>query len=790
MLENLEHWLQKGSRGVTMEGMSQQLENQESQLDFTQARHEFDELSQRVEEARDAYYNQDAPLLADAEYDKMFRRLQELERQFPALQSQDSPTQSVGGQAQTAFAPSEHLQRMMSLDDVFSLDEVHAWYERTRQDAHTDIPLTVEVKVDGLAVNLLYEEGVLVNAATRGDGRVGENVTLNVLTIAGIPHTLQGSAIPRRIEVRGEVYFPTSAFTQFNESRALKGEKTFVNARNAAAGSLRQKDATQTAQRPLAMLAHGVGFIEAEDEQALPETLHDWYEQLKEWGFPVSPHTQLVTGYDAVVQRIAELGEMRHSLEHEIDGVVIKVNSLELQRSLGATARAPRWACAYKFPPEEVHTRLLDIQVQVGRTGRVTPFGIMETVFVSGSNVSRATLHNASEVARKGVLIGDMVVLRKAGDVIPEIVGPVLGYRDGSERAFVMPTACPSCGATLAPAKEDDIDLRCPNQAHCPAQITERLAFIASRQCLDIEGMGAEAAIALTQPELNRDLVVNALAMGGAVQLNDGTIVSVDPANIGNIEIAQQTLPVPQAPVLRNEATLFDLTADAVKDVLTWQSIPETVTPDGRVIQFKQIRPFWTLEKGVMRPGKNIELILAQLEAAKSQPLWRVLNSLSIRHVGPTAAQSIASTLRSMDAIRNASIDELTQIDGIGQVIAESLVDWFTVDWHNDIVESWVAAGVRMKDEVREAVSQVLAGLTIVVSGAMPGFDREGAKEAIIARGGKAAGSVSKKTHIVVAGDGAGSKAAKAEALGIPLLSAVQFAALLEGGPAAVGIEV
>ncbi|MDO4258499.1 MAG: NAD-dependent DNA ligase LigA [Actinomycetaceae bacterium] len=766
-----------------------------------------DEITAMIEQARRDYYDRDEPTMSDAEYDALYRELEELEAAHPDLVQADSPTLSVGGSAHTTFAPLEHLQQMTSLDDVFSLEELDAWYVRTREALGQEISTTVEVKVDGLAVNLLYEDGVLTQAATRGDGRIGEDVTANVLTVKGIPHHLEGDNHPRRVEIRGEIYFPLADFAVLNESRVASGERPFVNPRNAAAGSLRQKDSAVTASRPLALLAHGVGFVEAGNAD-IPTTQYDWYAQLKKWGLPVSDHTQLLTGMAAIEARISELGKIRPDLDHEIDGVVVKVNDLELQRSLGFTSRAPRWAAAYKFPPEEVNTRLLDIRVQVGRTGRVTPYGVMETILVAGSNVSRATLHNASEVARKGVLIGDTVVLRKAGDVIPEIVAPVVALRNGSERPFEMPTQCPSCGVTLAPAKEEDIDLRCPNQARCPAQITQRLAFIGARQALDIEGLGDESALALTQPERFREDVGAALVAGEPVLLADGRILRFTPDEEENsdhsdlLPHAEALLPKPQKPVLTSEADLFDLDTEALRHVHIWQYGPVTKTlakklGTGHV--WKQVRFFWspgkrqkdgTFLEELARPTKGAEVMLRELQSARTQPLWRILNALSIRHVGPTGAQAIAAALPSIDAIRSATVEELANIDGVGRTIGESLAQWFTVDWHQHIIDRWAAAGVRMEDEAVAPVSDVLAGLTIVVSGAVPGYDREGAKEAITSRGGKASSSVSKKTSLLVAGPGAGSKAAKAESLGIPVIESTAFADLLEGGLAAVGVEV
>lgn len=759
----------------------------------------YHQLIQEVDDARAAYYDRDAPVLSDAEYDKLYRELEDFEAQYPQYRSADSPTTQVGGAASEAFAPVEHLQQMTSLDDVFSLEELAGWEARMANDTgRSDLDMLTEVKIDGLAVNLLYENGVLSRAATRGDGWVGEDVTANVRTISCIPHRLKG-VVPARVEIRGEVYFPTKDFESLNAERVRMGEAPFVNARNAAAGSLRQKDRKKTAERPLAMLAHGIGFVEAGDSGFTePDTLSGWFECLKNWGMPVSPHTKLLRGREAIEKRIGELGAQRHSLEHEIDGVVVKINDRAIQASLGTTSRAPRWAAAYKFPPEEVNTRLLDIRVQVGRTGRVTPYGVMERILVAGSHVSRATLHNASEVARKGVLIGDLVVLRKAGDVIPEIVAPVVAARDGSEYPFVMPENCPSCGTKLAPQKEGDVDLRCPNQAGCPAQITERIAHLGARSALDIEGLGDEAALALTQPEANRDEVAAALAAGQTVFLENGTALRMEKtAELTHGELigdAEALLPSVQKPVLSSESDVFSLDAERLRDVMVWKPVTKEGQETG---DWMQVRYFWTKawkQKGnsgvytplESTPSKNTEMMLEQIKAAKERPLARILVALSIRHVGPTAASALAMTFPSMDLLMEASVEQLAEVDGVGQVIAQSLREWFDVDWHVEIVRAWQAAGVRMEDEAREDIEQTLEGLTIVVSGAMPGYTREGAKEAIVARGGKASGSVSKKTSLVIAGPGAGSKAAKAEALGVPVVDESYFERVLERGLAAL----
>ena len=769
---------------------------------FETTRDRYNDLVDRINEARQNYYQDNDSPVSDADYDRMYRELERIEDRYPQLRTADSPTQTVGGGVDSGFAPAPHLAQMMSLDDVFSLEELAGWETRMAEATGiSDLEMTTEVKVDGLSINLLYENGRLVRAATRGDGYVGEDITDNARMIGSIPQTLTGT-VPARVEVRGEVYFPVADFLAFNKAREEADEKKFANARNAASGSLRQRDPAETAKRPLAMVAHGIGFVEAGEDFTEPTTQMGWYEQLHDWGLPVSPYTRVLTGRKAIEERIAEIDEERDDLVHQIDGVVVKINDLDLQRSLGSTARAPRWAAAYKFPPEEVHTRLLDIRVQVGRTGRVTPYGVMEPVLVAESTVARATLHNAQEVARKGILIGDMVILRKAGDVIPEIVAPVEESRNGSERPFVMPTECPSCGTPLVQETEGDVDLRCPNKGLCPAQITERLAHVGERSALDVEGLGDESALALTQPEKHRDEVAAALVAGHSVTLEDGTVLSLQdahdlPHGEQNTR-AEELLPVPQAPALPTEAALFDLRAEDLRDVMVWKPVKKKGEETG---DWKQVRYFWTkaykprkLRAGTVfdqiesRASKGTEKMLAELEKAKSQPLARVLVALSIRHVGPTAARALAEKFLTMDALRAASVEELSAVEGVGETTGRSLRDWFTVDWHLEVLEAWARAGVRMADEAPEPASDVLAGLTIVVSGAMPGYDREGAKEAITSRGGKAAGSVSKKTSLVVAGPGAGSKEKKAKELGVPVITEQQFADLLEGGLAAVGL--
>ncbi|MDN5790485.1 MAG: NAD-dependent DNA ligase LigA, partial [Micrococcales bacterium] len=666
-----------------------------------------------------AYHVKDAPTISDGEYDALILRLNELEAEYPSLRTPQSPTQNVGGSAfATGFETAQHLERMLSLDNAFSFEEVRAWVDRVEREVGADVRYLSELKIDGLAINLLYEHGRLVRALTRGDGRTGEDVTNNVRAISGIPTRMSGEDVPDLVEVRGEVFFPTAAFADLNAGLVAAGKAPFANPRNAAAGSLRQKDPRVTATRPLRMLVHGIGARTGFDIASQSEA----YAKLRDWGLPTSEEYRVFDDLGEVEAFIVHHGEHRHDRAHDIDGIVIKVDQVALQRQLGTTSRAPRWAIAFKYPPAEVNTTLLDIRVNVGRTGRVTPYGVMKPVVVAGSTVEQATLHNAHEVTRKGVLIGDTVVLRKAGDVIPEIVGPVVELRDGSERAFVMPTRCPACGTPLAPEKEGDKDIRCPNSRSCPSQLRERIFALASRSALDIEALGWEGATALLESGVIED---------------ESTLFS-----LGEEEIAQ-------IPLYTRAAKKTD---------------PEDAIVDGRVL------------------SANGHKLVANLRQAKDQPLWRVLVALSIRHVGPTAARALATHLRSMEAIRRASVEELAQTLGVGPVIAESVVEWFTIDWHRDIVDRWAADNVRMADEVDASIERTLEGRTIVVTGSLEGFSRDEAKEAIIGRGGTSAGSVSKKTDYVVVGSNAGSKAARAENLGVTIIDEAGFRRLLDTG--------
>ncbi|MCR2792929.1 NAD-dependent DNA ligase LigA [Microbacterium sp. zg.Y625] len=763
--------------------------------DFTpapldEARAEATALTERILDARDAYYGRNAEVVDDATYDAWMQRLEELEREHPEIQGQDSPTQTVGAAQSSMFAPVEHAERMLSLDNVFSIDELREWCVKTQASAGRAVRWLSELKIDGLAISLRYENGLLTSAATRGDGRVGEDVTVNAVQVSGIPQRLSGEGHPPLVEVRGEVFIPVAAFDELNAlqarmrdrvladalARGMDEEKAtrsaarrfpaFANPRNAASGGLRQQlekksglelEAGRARLESLRLFVHGIGAWPDPPVASQSEV----YELLAGWGLPTSPYFRTYDDVDGVVSFVENYGEHRHAVEHEIDGVVVKVDELDLHGELGATSRAPRWAIAYKYPPEQVNTKLLDIVVSVGRTGRATPFAVMAPAQVAGSVVRQATLHNQDVVKAKGVLIGDTVVLRKAGDVIPEVLGPVVELRDGSERAFVMPADCPECGTPLAPAKEGDIDLRCPNTRACPAQVRGRVEHIGSRGALDIEALGEVTAAALTQPT------------------------------------------VPATPPLETEAGLFDLTLEQLVPIEVIVRDAETgeARVDDRTGQPVRRAPFRRnpspaeKKQGLTGPQPSAQALtlLEELEKAKTKELWRFLVALNIRHVGPVAARALAQWFGSVAAIRAASRDELAAVDGVGGIIADALTGWFDVDWHREIVERWEAAGAQLATPghpgpgAASAAGGVLEGITVVATGSLEGYSREGAQEAIMAAGGKAASSVSKKTDFVAAGPGAGSKLAKAEQLGVRIIDAAQFKVLVEQGPDALG---
>ncbi|WP_405478425.1 NAD-dependent DNA ligase LigA [Streptomyces sp. NBC_00009] len=704
------------------------------------AREQHARLAEQIDEHRFRYYVKDQPVVSDGEFDQLLRSLEALEEQYPELRTPDSPTQKVAGAYATEFTAVEHRERMLSLDNAFDDAELAAWADRIARDVGTpDYHFLCELKIDGLAVNLTYEDGRLTRAATRGDGRTGEDITPNVRTIAEIPHRLKGDRVPALVEIRGEVFFPMEAFDQLNARLVEAGDKPFANPRNAAAGSLRQKDPRVTATRPLHMVVHGIGAREGFDIDRLSQA----YELLHEWGLPTARHNRVVDSIEDVREFIAHFGENRHSIvEHEIDGAVVKLDEIPLQGRLGSTSRAPRWAIAWKYPPEEVNTKLVNIRVGVGRTGRVTPYAQVEPVTVAGSEVEFATLHNQDVVKKKGVLIGDTVVLRKAGDVIPEILGPVADLRDGSEREFVMPAECPECGTPLRPMKEGDIDLRCPNARSCPAQLRERLFYLAGRKSLDIENFGYVAAAALTKP--------------------------LEPAE----------------PVLADEGDLFDLTIEQLLPIRAYvldqdSGLPKRDPKTGE----EKIATVFANQQG--EPRKNALSMLENITAAKERPLARIITGLSVRHVGPVAAEALAREFRSIDRIEQATEEELAATDGVGPIIAASLKQWFAEDWHREILRKWRAAGVRMEEEGagEDQGPRPLEGLTVVVTGTLEHHTRDGAKEALQSRGAKVTGSVSKKTSFVVVGDNPGSKYDKAMQLKVPVLNEDGFAVLLEQGP-------
>ncbi len=680
------------------------------------------ELRALIVRNNELYHVLDAPEIPDAEYDLLVVELRQLEADHPALATPDSPTQTVGAAPSGLFAEVRHRVPMMSLDNAFDEAELRAWAERLRrQDPELDLEtlaFSCEPKVDGVAMSLTYERGRFVQAATRGDGVTGEDVTANVATVSDVPKELagKGGPYPRVLEVRGEIYMPVAEFEAMNKRQADAGGRLFVNPRNSAAGALRQKDPNVTATRPLHFWAYQVGVVEGAPARSTwpSSTQTGTLARLARAGFPVSPDARRLDGMSAVVDRCRELAEVRHDLAYEIDGVVIKVDGLALHQVLGATSRAPRWAIAFKFPPEERTTKLLDIMVSIGRTGRATPFARLEPVFVGGSTVGVATLHNEDQVAAKDVRPGDLVIVRKAGDVIPEVVGPVPGVPARRKAKWKFPASCPSCGEPLVRLPGES-DTYCTN-IDCPAQRVQRISHYAARSAMDIEGLGEERVLQLV----------------GAGFVNDA-------------------------------ADLYDLTVEQLV----------------------------TLERfGAVSAGN----LVAAVDASRRQPLSRLLVALGIRHVGPTVARAVARALGSLEAVEAATAEELAAVDGVGGIIAASLAEFLSADTNVAVVRRLRQAGVNTAEPgaagsagggagAAGAPEQTLAGKAVVVTGAVPGYTREGAEEAIMARGGTSPGSVSKKTFAVVVGDAPGaSKLKKADELGVPTVAAASFEALLERG--------
>jgi DNA ligase (NAD+) len=750
-------------------------------------------LAAEVADHQFRYYVLDSPVISDGQFDELWRELLALEAEHPELVTPESPSQKVGGRFSTEFTAHDHLERMLSLDNAFTADELRGWAERVARAVGSEtVHYLCELKIDGLAVNLLYEHGRLTRALTRGDGRTGEDITLNIRTLAEVPEELTASAefpVPALVEVRGEVYFRLADFQALNASLVEAGKAPFANPRNTAAGSLRQKDPRVTAARNLRLICHGFGRREG----FTPQRQSQAYAALRAWGLPVSERTVVLPGIDEVVAHVEHWGEHRHDIEHEIDGVVVKVDEVALQRRLGSTSRAPRWAIAYKYPPEEATTRLLDIRVNVGRTGRVTPFAFMEPVVVAGSTVSLATLHNAQEVRRKGVLIGDRVVIRKAGDVIPEVLAPVVDLRDGSEREFVMPTHCPECGTELAHQKAGDVDLRCPNTRSCPAQLRERLFHVAGRGAFDIEGLGYEAATGLLTSGVLRD---------------EGDVFSLTEADLLRVELFRT-----KAGELSANGRKLLVNLEAAKDRPLWRVLVglsiRHVGPTAAQALAGAFGSMEAIEAAAAQAARDTAAAGVAITSDGSAPEEPTAgpgmgaNPPAVPGAGPAgpavtepaatgdaepdgpddAARAARDAARAQAKALAAALAPIASVDGVGPTIAAAVRDWFTVDWHCELVAKWRAAGVRMVDEVDATVPRTLEGLSIVVTGSMESFSRDEAKEAITARGGRAAGSVSKKTAFVVAGEAPGSKYDKALEIGVPVLDESGFRVLLDKGP-------
>jgi DNA ligase (NAD+) len=655
-------------------------------------------LRELIDYHTERYFVQDDPEISDAEFDTLVRELRDLEAKYPALVTPDSPTLRPGGRPASTFAPVVHRARMLSLDNAFTFEDLKAWATRIERLVPGPVRYVTEPKLDGLAISLQYENGRFTVGATRGDGVTGEDVTENLRTISSIPEKLKGKRVPELLEVRGEVFMPLASFEELNRRQGEAGERLFVNARNAAAGSLRQKDAGITASRDLTVFCYQTGVIEGGPRLRTHTETLAW---LRELGFPVEPHITKVDDLDGVFEFCTEMEANRHSLGYDIDGVVAKVDDLGQRAEMGNTSRAPRWAIAYKFPPEEKTTLLKDIMVSIGRTGRATPFAMLEPVFVGGANVSLATLHNEDDIKRKDVRPGDTVIVRRAGEVIPEVVGPILAKRPPGTRPWKFPTKCPECGEPLV-RLEGEANHHCIN-VDCPMQRVQRIVHFASRGAMDIEGLGEERVRQFTD-----------------------------------------------AGLLQDAGDIYDLTV-------------EKLVPLERIGE------------------RSAQLLVDAIEASKDRPLWRLLVGLGINHVGPTAAQALARSLGHLDRIAAASEEELTGVDGVGPTIAQSLQRFFSIDRNRDLVHRLRVSGLNFAGETVTAPTgeQTLKDLTFVLTGSLERRTREQAAAEIEARGGKVTGSVSKKTNYVVAGESPGSKLAKAEQLGVPVLDEGAFEALL-----------
>ncbi|MFP7697099.1 NAD-dependent DNA ligase LigA [Trueperella sp. LYQ143] len=891
-------------------------------LSFAAAQERWNELAPRLHAAQDAYYLTGETTMVDATYDELIGQMRHLEEEYPQLWNPQSPTMRVGAKSQRTGTDVRHRQRMYSLQDVFSRHELANWYDSTVKNLSDTPRFTAEVKIDGVAVSLTYRDGVLIQAATRGDGITGEDVTDNARVISSIPLQLTGENHPTIVEIRGEIFFPRAAFEQYHElldernaqieqrnkeieafnrnrnrmaseqrSRSTDSAdtadiparvermsllKSFVNPRNAAAGILRQKENNNDyALRSLAFIAHGVGAVEGENSQlrAALATQEGAYQTFNDWGLPLSEQTRTVTTLEQINDFLDRYEHARKSLAHDFDGVVIKVSDRASQDTLGYTSRIPLWAVAYKYPPIEVQTRLLDIRVQVGRTGRVTPYAVMEPVFVDGSTVSKATLHNPGEVARKNVKIGDTVIIRKAGDIIPEVLGPVLADRDGDERDFVMPKLCPSCGGPIQPAKVDEKDFRCLNTRSCPAQLLRRVIHIGSRGGLDIEALGEMTAQWLTDPERYREEALLALAMGKTLEFTDEIALDLEsrgwplvaqaPAPTVRMQLSRERriaygiidesgticnsdqtiaqsiqdelgIPRPQRPQLDTEARLFELTAEDMRGVYTWAPSGSGAAQTWRYIRAGWTKPTWYAPNNsrtsyeMKQPSvatKTLKTIIAELERAKTKPLWRKIVALNIRHVGPEAARLLARNIPDLHEIIATGRAQIAQgeepfadMKGIGEIIGQSLLDWFDEPWHQEIISTWSACGVRFNDRepakagvsrqrqaeendaipglelpnmdqdsatdgetgvaayLAQVIPDSLAGMNVVVTGTITHCTRDDVRELVEAAGANFTTSVSGKTTVVVTGSKPGaSKLTKAQTLGIPVWSEAEF---------------